>query len=117
MGTSLTTSQPATQLVSNIHSSRVCIAMLDNAHRSFLMPLLSFTESSVNNITTTEMGVKGSLAALKDTSAQNQSFFFERVCSHSESVAQGQLSKSTKLAHWANCLDLDVRGVVSDFTP
>ena len=35
------------------------------------MPSLSFTEASVNNITTKEMEVKGFLAALKDTSVQN----------------------------------------------
>ena len=41
------------------------------AKGAFLMPSLSFTEASVNNITTKEMEVKGFLAALKDTSAQN----------------------------------------------
>ena len=35
------------------------------------MSSLSFTVASVNNITIKEMEVKGFLAALKDTSAQN----------------------------------------------
>ena len=37
----------------------------------FLMPSLSFTEGSVNNITTKEMEVNSFLAALKGTNAQN----------------------------------------------
>ena len=37
----------------------------------FLMPSLSFTEGSVNSITTKEMEVKSFLAILKDTSTQN----------------------------------------------
>ena len=38
---------------------------------SFLMPSLSFTEASVNSITTNKMEVNGFLAASKDMNAQN----------------------------------------------
>ena len=63
------------------------------------------------------MEVKVSLAALKDTNAQNMKaleLLRGRVYSHSGPVAKGQWSKSTKLAHWAKCHDMDVHELVSE---
>ena len=55
----------------------------------FFMPSLSFTEASVNNITTKEMKVNEFLAALKDRRSKKvkaKASSWESVCSYLELV-------------------------------